>query len=145
MPKTTIGHGARLKVVFEGKIIGTITSLTFNEDVGQQAVYGIGNFLPQEIVSLRFTGTFNYNSLVIVNAKITDLQYAERSGKSIGEIARAILTQEGFTITIEDKIKGDLLASIGGVKMGNLSFNFGENVLVQKSGSGLFANPVSAP
>lgn len=137
-------HGAKLKVVFEKTVIGTLTNLTWNEDHGIQGVYGIGQFTPVELASLRFTGSFNYTMLVLSNDRLTDLQYAERKNKSVGEIAKAILTKEGFTIVLEHKYDNTLITSIAGCKLGNLSFTAGEGVLMQKSGSGMFAEPINA-
>ena len=139
-----VKHGSRLKVVFEDVAIGTLTNITWNEDHGMQGVYGIGQFTPVELVNLRFTGSFNFSMLVLGVDKIKDLQYAERKNKSVGDIARAILTKEGFTIVIEDKYTGDLITSIAGVKLGNLGFTAGEGVLMQKSGSGMFKDPINA-
>ena len=144
MAQQKVIHGAKIKVVFKEKPIGTLTNITWNEDHGMQGVYGIGQFTPVELASLRFTGSFNFSMLVLSNDLITDLQYAERKGKSVGDIAKAILVKEGFTIVLEDKYTGERITSIAGCKLGNLSFTAGEGVLMSKSGSGMFAEPINS-
>lgn len=138
-------HGAKIVVTFEGKKIGVLTNLTENEDYGVQAVYGIGNFTPSELVALRFTGNFTYSKLVLSDDAIADLQYAERSGKTLAVIAKAILTQEGFVIAIEDKHNGNNIATISDCKMTNLSLTVSENAIVQQSGSGMYGEPLVTP
>ena len=144
MAKNKVIHGAKLKVVFEKVVIGTLTNITWSEDHGQQPIYGIGQFTPIELASMRFTGNFNFSMLVLSNDKIAELQIAERKGKSVGDIARAIMVKEGFTIVLEDKFDGALITSIAGCKIGNLSFTAGEGVLMAKSGSGMFTDPIQA-
>lgn len=138
-------HGARVRVTFEGVSIGVLTNITENEDYGLQGVYGIGKMTPFELVALRFTGNFNYAKLVLSTDKIKDLQYAERSGKDLEFIAKAILTQEGFTIVIEDKYGKNNVATINGCKMSNLSLSVGENQIVNQSGSGQYGEPMITP
>jgi len=144
MPNKVV-HGARIKVVFESKEIGVLTNITENEDYSLQAIHGIGHFTPQEIVALRFSGTFNYASMVLSTDNITNLKYAARSGKSAVDIAKAIMTQEGFTLDISDKYTNEPIATIGMCKMGNLSLQVGENTIMQRSGSGMYGTPLSVP
>lgn len=138
-------HGARVRVVFEGKLIGVLTNITENEDYGVQPVYGIGNFTPQELVALRFSGNFNFAKLVLSTDKIADLQYAARSGKDLASIAKDILTKEGFTIVVEDKYTNDNIATVSGCIMTNLSLTVGENAILNQSGSGMYGEPLVAP
>lgn len=144
MPNKVV-HGARIKVVFEKTEIGVLTNITENEDYTLQAIHGIGHFTPQEIVALQFTGNFNYSSMVLSTDNITNLKYAQRSGKSAVAVAKAIMTQEGFTLDISDKYNGDTIAVIGMCKMGNLSLQIGENTIMQRSGSGRYGIPLSVP
>lgn len=140
-----VQHGAIVKVVFEGVIIGVLTSLSENEDYGLQGVYGIGTHAPVELVPLRFTGNFNYQKLVLNTDRIADLQYAERSGKTLEAISKDILTQEGFTIVVENKFTKDNVSTINGCKMGNLSLSVGENQIVNQNGSGMYGEPLIVP
>lgn len=146
MGKGKIIHGARAKVVFEGVIVGVLTNITENEDYGMQGVYGIGHLTPQEIVALRFSGNFNFTKLVMSSDVIKNLQYAERSGKTVSEIAKQILIQEGFTLVIEDKYNNNAnIATISGCKMNNLSVTVSENAIVTQNGSGMYGEPIVMP
>lgn len=145
MAKGKVIHGARVGIFFAGKKIGVLTSLTENEDFGQQAVYGIGELTPFEIVALRFSGNFSYSKLVLSTDALADLKYPEREGKTLAAISREILTQEGFTITIEDKYTQANIASISGCKLSTLSLSVSENAIVQQNGSGLYGEPIAAP
>lgn len=144
MAKQRTIHGAIIKVVFEKVTIGTMTNITWNEDHGLQPIYGIGQFTPIELAALRFTGGFNFSMLVLSNDKLTELQYAERKNKAVGDIARAILTKVGFAIVLEHKYTGALITSIAGCKLGNLSFTAGEGILMAKNGTGMFTEPINA-
>ncbi len=145
MAKGKVIHGARIGVFFESKKIGVLTNLTENEDYGVQPVYGIGELTPVELVALRFSGNFNYSKLLLSTDVIADLKYAERSGKDLQSISRAILTQEGFTIVIEDKYSKLNIATISGCIMTNLSLTVSENAIVQQSGSGMYGEPLVTP
>jgi len=138
-------HGARVHVVFEGTKIGVLTNITENEDYGVQGVYGIGNFTPQELVALRFSGAFNFSKLVLSSERIADLKYAERSGKDSGAVAREILNKEGFSVVIEDKYTKANIATIQGCIMSNLSITVGENAIVTQNGSGQYGEPMITP
>lgn len=140
-----VQHGAVVKIVFDGVIIGVLTSLSENEDYGQQGVYGIGQFEPVELVNLRFSGNFNYQMLVLDTSRIANLKYAERTGKTLEAIAKDILTQEGFTIVVENKFTKANVSTINGCKMGNLSLSVGENQIVNQNGSGQYGEPVIVP
>lgn len=146
MGKGKIIHGARAKVVFEGVIIGVLTNITENEDYGMQGVYGIGHWTPQELVALRFTGNFNFTMLVMSSDLIASLQYAERTGKTVLEIAKAILIHEGFTLVIEDKYNNNAnIATISMCKMNNISLTVSENAIATRSGSGMYGEPIVMP
>ncbi len=145
MAKKKIMHGARVKVIFDGKQIGILTTVTENEDYGLQPIYGIGEFTPQEILAMRFSGDFNYTKLVVASEKIKDLKLAERTGKSVPSIVREIMTQKGFTIVIEDKYTKENIATITECKMGSISLTVTENALLQQSGRGSYGAPVETP
>ncbi len=138
-------HGARIKVVFEGKVIGALQQVSGQEDHGQQAIYQISELTPMEIVSLRFSGTFNYSKVVIAKQRIKDLQHAERENKTVQQITREILTREGFTIVLEDKFDNTVIQSISGCKLGSLSFTVSEGTLMSQNGSGQFGVPMITP
>jgi len=138
-------HGARVHVAFEGTKIGVLTNITENEDYGVQGVYGIGNLTPQELVALRFSGTFNFSKLVLSSEKISELQYAERAGKDAAAVSRAILTKEGFSVIIEDKYTKANIATIHGCILSNLSITVGENAIVTQNGSGQYGEPMITP
>jgi len=138
-------HGARVLVFFDGTKIGVMSTITENEDYGLQGAYAIGKFTPFEIVALRFNGNFNFTALVLTESAIADLKLVERGGKSTTEIVRNIMTQAGFTIVIEDKYTQENIATIAGCKIGNVSLNVGENAITQRSGSGMYGEPVASP
>lgn len=141
MPK--VRHGSRVKVLFEGKEVGIMTNFAPNEDYGQAPVYGIGHLTPQELVNQRFAGTFTFTSLLIEKAKIANLGYVKTSGKPVADVAKAILTQEGFTISIEDKYTGENIETYEGCKVGSRGLNVTENAILVRNGAGGYLSPAS--
>lgn len=138
-------HGARVLVYFGSTKIGAMNSITENEDYSLQGAYAIGQMNPFEIVALRFLGNFNFTTLVLTESLIADLKFGQRDGQTVKQIIQAILTQEGFTIVINDKYTSENIATISGCKIGNLSLTVGENAITQRSGSGMYGDPVSSP
>lgn len=138
-------HGARILVFFGSTKIGVMSTISENEDYTLQGAYAISKMEPFELVALRFSGNFNFTTLVLTESTIADLKFGERAGKSVPEIVRSILTQEGFIIVIEDKYTGENIATISGCKIGNLSLTVGENAISQRSGSGMYGEPVNSP
>lgn len=138
-------HGARVLVFFGAVKVGVMSTITENEDYGLQGAYAIGQMNPFEIIALRFSGNFNFTSLVLTESAIAEMKFGEREGKTVKQIIQAILTQDGFTIVIQDKYTGENIATISGCKMGNLSLTVGENAISQRSGSGMYGDPVSSP
>jgi len=138
-------HGARVLVFFGGTKVGVMSTITENEDYGLQGAYAIGQMEPFEIVALRFSGNFNFTSLVLTESTVADLKFGPRAGKTVKDIVKYILTQEGFIIVIEDKYTGENIATISGCKVGNLSLTVGENAITQRSGSGMYGEPVNSP
>ncbi len=140
-----IVHGARVLVYFGATKVGVMNSITENEDYGLQGAYAIGQMEPFEIVALRFSGNFNFTALVLTESTIADLNLVERAGKTVKQIVKSILTQEGFTIVIQDKFTSENIATIGGCKIGGTSLTVGENAISQRSGSGMYGVPQDSP
>ncbi len=138
-------HGARVLVFFSGTKVGVMSTITENEDYGLQGAYAIGQLEPFEIIALRFSGNFNFTSLVLTEDNLNKLKFGERAGKTVPNIVKAILTQEGFTIVLQDKYTDENIATISGCKIGNLSLTVGENAITQRSGSGMYGEPVNSP
>ena len=145
MAKGKVRHAARSLVIFEGVTIGVLSNITLDEDYNLVGVKGIGDFADQEEVATGFTGTFNYSSFILSNDKIKNLQYAERAGKSAQAIARAIMTQEGFTLVLQDKIGQDNIATVSGCKMGHLTINASQGQILGRSGSGKYLDLMDTP
>ena len=138
-------HGARVLVFFGATKIGVMSTITENEDYGLQGAYAIGQMEPFELVALRFSGNFNFNSLVLTESTIADMKFGERAGKTVKDIVKSILTQEGFIVVLQDKYTEENIATISGCKIGNLSLSVGENAITQRSGSGMYGEPVNSP
>lgn len=138
-------HGARVLVYFGSTKIGVMSNITESEEYGLQGAYAIGQMNPYEIVALRFSGSFNFTMLVLTESTIADLKFGQREGQTVKQIIHAILTQEGFTIVINDKYTTENIATITGCKIGNLSLTVGENAISQRSGSGMYGDPTVSP
>ena len=138
-------HGARVLVYFGSKKIGVMSTITENEDYSLQGAYAIGQMTPYEIVALRFSGNFNFSALVLTESNISELKFGQREGQTVKQIVQTILTQEGFTIVINDKYTTENIATITGCKIGNLSLTVGENSISQRSGSGMYGDPQVSP
>ena len=137
-----IQHGAIIKILFDGEVVGQLNGFNPGQDWGLTGVYQIGDITPVELVKLRFSGTWSASSFVISTEDVERLKSVKSKGKPVADVVREFLGDEGFTIAVQNKYTGKNIVSIAKAKLGSENYSFTENAIVGKNISGQYIDPI---
>jgi hypothetical protein len=107
--------GAAVKLYIGGILYPNVRSISLTIDYGQEPIYGIDSFLPQEIKQTR----------VSVQGSISGVRIRTTSGlqgANIVKILKEQLQSPYLSVEIRDRISNEVMYFIQGVKVTNETF-----------------------
>lgn len=137
-----VQHGAIIKILFDGKPVGILTGFSPGQSWGLTPQYAIGLLKPYELVKIRFSGTWSASSFVIAKEDVSQLKLVKTKGRTVEDVVREFLNDEGFTISVENKYTGAKIVSLNKAQIDSENYSFTENAIVGKNVSGLFIDPM---
>lgn len=119
MAQSPVMTGARaiVKNAASGKILVTCNSINYAQDYSRQAIDVLGNLLTQDHVITGVTVSGSMNGFRVPG------QPPELQAGGLIPLVQQLLTEEAITISIEDRVTGQTIANILGVKINNWSEN----------------------
>lgn len=129
--------------------IGRATSLSVQESYGVRPIYGIGSMTPQELPILQWQGQMQLGLFAIPSKDALLSQFTKQG--TVTQVINNLLFNEGVDVVVARRIKPtsnvneDYLdvCSINGCISQSESLEISEGNVVMRSGSFVFAQPVT--
>lgn len=118
-----VQSGNRVAVLFDGKQIGAMQSVSASDDYGLEPVYGIGDIDPIENVPTAARYSLSCSNVVLRKG-------AMRAAGLIPENGQAALQGLVFDIEVYDKDDGSLIRKHVGCSYASGSIEFNRNAIV---------------
>ena len=118
-----VQSGNRVAILFDGKQIGAMQSVSVSDDYGLETVYGIGDIDPIENVPTAARYSLSCSNVVLRKG-------AMRKASLIPENGKAALEGLVFDIEVYDKDDGALITKHSACSYASGSMEFSKNAIV---------------
>lgn len=118
VPKGRVVHGARARVAMRGEPVGYMTGVNYRENFNMQPVEALDDLAVVEHEAVSYEVTLSAQRVKLVGSSLKE--------RGLMPTLDNIATYEEFEVTVLDKITGEVIDTIEGVKMA------GRNVDIRK-------------
>jgi hypothetical protein len=127
-------HSGRVEISFNGVTIGRMLGFQPSESFGMQMQYCIGTIFPYEGVALRFAGQFSCSAFMIEKDKLAEAGVpAGTTAAAVSSSIKDLLTKDGITVTVKDRVSGQPFVIIQGAKCDAHGLNVTANAVIMRN------------